>query len=211
MKKLNYIGILILLFSCKKSLLGTGEEDTYVIKVKEYKTETPLATVKISLYQCSKYDIEFGCQSTSLFASHITNNDGEYTITLSELNKADEGIVLSKAQYWDIGGGTGENHMEPEAWVNVALNLVNDYPDTCMLRLFTTGEFGITSILSFPAPKDSTVKFRLFGNETNQVTWLVYPKQKPCVFGCPLIDTVASGSFTLTPQKFETVTTTVNY
>jgi hypothetical protein len=212
MKKLyGFILIPVLLFSCKKSLVGDTEEETYTIKVKEYKTNILLPGVKISLYRCSNYDIEFGCQSTSLFVSHATNSNGEYNLTLEELNKSDEGIILSKAQYWDIAGGIGENYMEPEAWVNVTLKQVNTYPDTCMFRLFTSGEFGFVSLLDFPVPKDSTVKFRLFGNETNEVRWIVFPKQQPCIFGCPPIDSVASGSFTLTPQKFKNVTISVDY
>ena len=128
------ICIFILLGSCKKSSTGNPTETTYIIKVKEYKTNVPLPGVKISLYYCSHYDAVFGCQSTSLFATHTTDGKGEYNISQGDLNKADRGIILSKPQYWDVNGGTGEIPMEPEAWVNVTLKTSNSYPDTVSPR-----------------------------------------------------------------------------
>src|SRR3954470_3497141 len=73
--------IMVLFVSCFKIKLDTTGGDTYVIMVKEYKTNIPLPGVNIRLYRCSKYDIEFGCQATSLFATHITDSKGEYEIS----------------------------------------------------------------------------------------------------------------------------------
>src|SRR5678809_1056542 len=140
------LSIFALFVSCNKSLIDiSGEATTYVINVKEYKSDAVLPCVQISFYRCSKYDAVFGCQSTSLLATHSTDNNGEYTITQSELNKADEGIILSKYQYWDINGSTGENRMEPEARVKINLTASKAYPDTSIFELRTTGELGVTS------------------------------------------------------------------
>jgi hypothetical protein len=211
MKKNWYIVLVIITIgmACKKSA-DTMPETTYVIKSIEYKTNIPLPGVTIRLYECSKYDFEFGCQATALLATHITNSNGEYMITQKELNQADEGIVLSKTQYGDMNGGTGDVLMEPEAWVQLALKTNKSYPDTTFFQLKTTSEFGIASLLSFIPPKDSTVRFRLFGNEVNKVDWMVFTKDGIRGFYC-IIDTLDSGSLTLSPQKFQTLTSSVNY
>jgi len=47
--------------------------------------------LRIGLYRCSDYDAVFGCQSTSLFAAHTTDESVGLTITHRELNQA-EGI-----------------------------------------------------------------------------------------------------------------------
>lgn len=166
----------MLFVSCKKNSTETPAGTTYVIKVKEHKTNMPLPGVKISLYRCSNYDAVFGCRSKSLFASYSTDSKGEYTISQGDLNRANEGIILSKSQYWDIGGGTGETPMEPEAWVQIVLKASKIYPDTSIFSIKTTGELGIASFQSFKAPKDSVINFRLFGNEVNEVSWLLYTK-----------------------------------
>jgi len=198
-----------ILVSCTKS--EAPGEATYTIKVKEYKTNLPLPGVKIALYHCSNYDAVFGCQSKSVFATHATNQEGEYLITNSELNRADEGIKLSKLQYFDRDGGTGEVFMEPEGWVKVAIKTNKVYPDTSQLVLNVIGELGEGSSLTFKAPKDSTVDFRIFGNETNVINWLVYTTlPPPCLFYCP-IDTLAFGTFSLNPKKFEKLAASLDY
>ena len=204
------ICLFIILVSCSKS--ETPEETTYKITVKEYKTNIPLPGVKISLYRCSNYDAVFGCQSTSLFATHATDKNGEYALTQSELNRSDEGMILSKPQYFDRHGGTGEVPMQPEAWIKIAIKANSIYPDTSKMALSVIGELGEGSFLAFKAPKDSTVDFRIFGNETNVVNWMVYTElyQSPCIFYCP-IDTLASGTFSITPKKFEKVTASLDY
>jgi len=204
--------IFILLLSCTKALtdLTDPPEDTYVIKTVEYKTKVPLQAVKISLYRCSKYDAVFGCHSTALFATHITDDNGEYTIGSQELNKADEGIILSRGQYWEKHGGTGENQMEPEAWAMITLSSNKYYPDTSIFELKSTGELGVVSSLKFTTPKDSTIRFRLFGNETNDISWTIYTKDSKCYQYC-IIDTLNSGKLSLQPKKFETVNSNIIY
>ncbi len=201
--------IFFLLFSCKKSSTETPAVTTDLIKVKEYKTNVPLPGVNIRLYRCSKYDYVFGCQSTALFATHTTDNKGEYALTKSELNKADEGIVLSKSEYWNRKGGTGENPMEPEAWVKIALKASKAYPDSSIFVIQTIGEIGGGASQSLKAPKDSIINFRLIGNEINKVTWVLYTKYS-CIYYCSG-DTLAFGSLSLNPQKFETLTSSIIY
>ncbi len=199
-----------LLVSCKKMGIDKPPEETYIIKVKEYKTNILLPGVTIKLYRCSRYDPEFGCQATSLFATHATDINGEYKITQGDLNRSDKGIVLSKAGYWDIRGGGGEIAMEPEAWVSLTLKATKNYPDTSLLQLKTTGEFGFVSFVTLKAPKDSTINYRLFGNETNVLNWMLFTKDLSCYQFC-LYDTLATGSITFKPQKFERLTSSLNY
>ena len=202
--------VMVVFVSCKKTKADTTGGNTYVIMVKEYKTNIPLPGVHISLYRCSSYDIEFGCQATSLFATYITDSKGEYKISQLDLNKADEGITLSRSQYWSRHGGTGEVAMEPEAWTNITIKASKDYPDTSLLQLKAIGEFGAASFETIKAPKDSMMKYRLFGNETNVIDWIVYTKDLSCIIYC-VYDTLASGSLTLKPGKFESLASSLNY
>ena len=201
---------LTVFISCKKSSDNSSQGDTYLMTVKEYKTNIPLAGVKISLYKCTNYDNVFGCRSKAVFATHSTDQNGEYAFTLGELDQADQGIVLSKTQYWDMGGGQGDVLMEPEAIVNLTLKTSKAYPDTSLFELKTTSEFGIASFETFIAPKDSTFNYRLFGNEKNKINWIVYTKDLSCYQYC-IEDTIARGSLTLNPQKFETLSSSIDY
>jgi hypothetical protein len=211
MKKIVFNALLCLLalfVSCKKSAIP--EESTYLIKVKEYKTNMPLPGVKISLYKCTNYDAVFGCQSKSVFATHSTDQKGEYSFIEAEYLKVNEGIILSKPQYFDTQGNAGEISMQPEAWVKIGLKTSKSYPDTCLIDLNTTGELGNGSSLTFKAPEDSVVNFRLFGNEINVVNWVLYTKLIACYQYCPR-DTLAYGSFSLSPKKFESLTSSIDY
>ncbi|WP_373517175.1 hypothetical protein [Pricia sp.] len=189
---------------------SSTQEDTYLMTVKEYKTNIPLAGVKISLYKCTNYDNEFGCQSKAVFATHFTDQNGQYAFTSSKYSQVNEGIILSKSQYWDMQGNQGEIPMEPEAIVNLTLKTSNAYPDKSLFQLKTTGELGSASFETFIAPKDSTFSYRLFGNEINTINWIVLTKELGCYQYCDY-DTIASGSFILNPKKFETLNSSVDY
>lgn len=196
--------------SCKKLINASPQENTYLMTVKEYKTNIPLAGVLISLYKCSKYDNIFGCQSTAVFVTRSTDQNGEYAFTQSELNQSNQGIILSKSRYWERPGGQGDRPMEPEAIVNLTLKASKSYPDTSMFQLDITSELGNGSGKTFRAPKDSSFNFRLFGNQKNTVKWVVYTKDLRCYQYCNR-DTLAHGSVTLNPQKFETLNTSIDY
>jgi hypothetical protein len=202
------ICIITLLASCSSSESENQEEpNSYTIKVKEHKTNLPLQGVEISLYYC-KYDIEFGCQK-KLLRTHMTDAKGEYKMTKEEYLEADEGFILRKPQYWDVNRKREEIIMEPEAWTTISIKTNTAYPSTSYFVLKTTSELGIESTKFFKAPKDSIVDFRLFGNETNIVGWAVYKIGYPPY--CDPCEIIANASFTLRPQKFETLPSTINY
>lgn len=170
----------------------------------------PLSGVRINLYKCGRYDNILGCQSKLVFATRSTDQNGEYSFTQSELNQSTEGIVLSRGRYWDVEGHQGEVLMEPEALVDITLKASRSYPDTSIFEMSTTSELGNGSAKSFRAPKDSSISYRLFGNEQNIIKWVVYTSLPRCHIYCPR-DTLATGSLTLDPQKFETLKTSINY
>jgi len=199
-----------LFVSCKKSLTASSGENTFTITVKEHKNRIPLAGVIISLYKCSNYDAVFGCMSTTVFARYTTDQKGEYVISRGDLNRANEGIIFSKPQYWDRSGGTGEIPMQPEAWVKIGLKASKRYPDSSFFEIQTVGELGAGGHQSFPAPADSIINFRLIGNEMNKVTWVLLKKDPGCIYYC-IRDTLAFGSLFFNPQKFEQLTSSLNY
>ena len=203
------VGASFLFIACGKTL-GTNDPESYTIKVMEHKTNTPLSGVTVSLYRCTNYDLVFGCQGKAKFATYTTNSKGEAVIPDNDYNKANEGIVLSRSQYWEIQGGQGDNYMLPEALARLTLKTSKNYPDTTMLDIMTEGDFGIKNVLTIKAPKDSIADFRMIGNASNTIRWIAYPKMPPCIFYCPR-DTLAAGNIMLSAQKFETVSSTINY
>jgi len=197
--------------SCKKSSLEDSSDTTSLIKIREYATNIALPTVNIKMYTCSNYDFEFGCQSTSLFVVRVTDKNGEYMISKRELNKANQGMIFSKSQYWDREGRTGENFMEPEAWAKITLKRIIRYPDSSFFAVSTTSELGLQSYLEFKAPrKDSVFYFRLFGSEINQISWMVFTKPAIYYLCCPT-DSLAGGNLSLSPKKFETLAASIDY
>jgi len=205
-KLLVYISVLLV--SCKKFLAENTGNTTSRIIVKEYATGIPLPDAQIKLYTCDHFDILYGCQGTSQFATLITDRKGECTITQAQLTKASKGIVMSKSQYWDRPGGPGVNLLEPEAWVKLSLTAINNYPDTSFFVLRTPGQHAI-SVLGFKAPLDSVINFQLFGDETNAISWMVYTTKGYCPY-CSY-DTLSRGGLTLHPKKFENLTASINY
>lgn len=186
---------------------NTEDNTIYTIKVKEYKTNLPLEGVKINLYYC-EYDIEFGCL-TRFLPVYTTDEKGETKIPKEVYTKADKGFISKKTQYWDRNIKTKEIVMEPEAWAKISLKTNTTFPSTSLFVLKTTGELNIESFKSFKAPKDSIIDFRLFGNEINKIDWVVYKTGYPPY--CNPCDILASGSLSLNPQKFETLTSSINY
>ena len=77
-KLLVYVSVLLV--SCKKFLAENLGNTTSRIIVKEYATSVPLPDVEIKLYTCYRFDVLFGCQGTSQFATLITDHKGECTM-----------------------------------------------------------------------------------------------------------------------------------
>ncbi len=152
-------------------------------------------------------DIEFGCRAKQLFATGQTDNNGKYISMHGEINHADEGIVLSKANYWNAQGGTGKRYMSPEAWINLHLSRQKNYPDTSLFSYVIAGEYNQGESISFKPPTDTVVKVRAFGNEANTLNWQVIVKTKDCYIGCNT-DTLSKGVLTQKFNKF--VTTSIN-
>jgi hypothetical protein len=100
--------------------------------------------------------------------------------------------------------------MEPEAKVNLALKATRAYPDSSMIELKTISEIGNASVENFKVPLDATHTYRLFENEKNTINWIVYTKDLSCFQYC-ILDTLASGSLILNPQKFETLNAAIDY
>lgn len=209
--------IFTLLTSCSSSDYfqedNTEDNTIYTIKVKEHKTNLPLEGVKINLYYCY-YDIEFGCQKRSL-ATFITDIKGETRIPKKEYEKADEGFISKKPQYWDINMKLQEIALEPEAWAKISLKTNTTFPRTSYFILKTKGELGVENILRIKTPKDTVVNFRLFGNEMNKINWGVYATYGICnawsgICSLPT-DTITYGNISLNPQKFETLTSSINF
>ena len=140
MKKQNFfIFIITILFlSCSKS-----EEEMALFEVFEYKTNTPIPSVRIDLLRCSNYDVVFGCQATEIIATGLTDNTGKCSFKVNELNKAKEGSKIHKPGYWDADGHTGKNYLTPEAWINLHLKRQNTYPSPRLFfRYGINGESG---------------------------------------------------------------------
>jgi hypothetical protein len=140
----------------------------------------------------------------------LTAGKGEYTFTNGELNQANEGVTLKKSQYFDGGGGEGDRTMEPEGWINIHLKPMSSYPDTTIFTIGSVGEVGTASGQSFKAPNDSTIRLRAVGNESNVVSWLAFTKDPRCFQFC-IIDTLAFGTFSVSPAKFEVIDHPLDY
>jgi hypothetical protein len=194
--------ILVLTCACRKTST-TEEGPTTVLKTKEFRTGVPVPNVTVQLFRCSNYDYVFGCVATSLFATFYTDGKGECRAKDEVLKRADKGILYSRSQYWETPAGKA---MEPEAFVEVSLKASKTYPDSLHIALATRGETGVVSRSAFKAPKDTVVKFRVFGNAQNDVKWFLYLENcLPFSTLCDANSTWAEGGFTVEPEKFMTV------
>jgi hypothetical protein len=203
------------MISCSKR---EEDEPTVLFEVFEYKTTTPVEAVQVSLLKCSDYDIQFGCQSTTIFASRMTDNTGRCSFTEKVLHGANKGIKLSNPKYWDTEGYPGTNYIAPEGWIMVQLTRQNVYS---VPRLFyqydIDGESGHARINPFTVPLDTIVKIRAFGNEVNRLNWRL-GSGSMSVFGggfgfntYEVTPVLASGILTQSPGRFGTTSITLSY
>lgn len=204
---------LTLLISCSNSDSMGDDNDIIVIKTKEHKTNLPLEGVKVTLYGCSQLDFEFGCISPDLQAPFNSDANGNCRVPKNIYNKMDEKAVVEKSKYWRKSyksSGT-ELAIEPEAWVTITTKTTMTYPSTSFIALRTTGELGVVSVEKIIPASTSNLNYRLFGNETNKIDWVLYESGNLVgiyCFDCPVI---SSGNFILHPQKFEQLAYTLNY
>lgn len=204
MKAVIVIVVLLAFLGCSKS--SNRQEETVILRAKEFGTGLPLADVILLLRKCSDYDFVFGCRATTVFTTYTTNANGECRVKAGDYRGANEGILYVKQRYWDTKNG---EQMEPEAFVAIALKAGMAYRNGLYIRLATKSLGGLSSTAIFPAPKDSMVAFRVFGNEQNDISWLLF-SGGGCGTFC-LADTVASGRLAVSPKKFETVNNTLLY
>lgn len=200
---------ILFITSCTKSIDRDEVERQYEFEVLEYKTDMPIAGARIDLLMCTKYDAVFGCRSTGILSSKLTDTKGLCSITASEYDKADKGIKISRGGYWTEDGRSGKNYLVPEALLSLHVKKQNNYPDTSYMAISISGPFGI-SFLSFKAPSDSIITIKAFGNENNNTRWSVFTRSPECFAFCTS-DTLSKGNFSKPLGKMETGSFTLNY
>jgi hypothetical protein len=168
-RKLIVVLHLTLFISCTKS-----KDDTTIFEVFEYKTNTPIPNVKIDLLRCTNYDLVFGCQSTTIFATGYTDNNGRYSFKQSVFNRTNEGIKLFKPNYCNTAGYPGKNYLATEGWINLHLIRQNIYTFPILYFDYDiSGESGITYANPLEIPVDTIIKIRAFGNQVNKINWAI--------------------------------------
>ena len=197
-----------LLYACSKSDDVAPPQPAHVFEVLEYKTNIPIAGAKVDLYTCTRYDAVFGCRTTGIFSSKITDAKGLCSFTNTEY-KADEGVKVSKSGYWTREGGV-KTYLQPEAFLNLHIKKQNNYPDTSYISIEISSEMGQVSFLSLKAPADSIINIKAFGNQNNNTKWTVFTRSSGCFNFC-LADTLARGNFAKPLAKAETATYTLSY
>ena len=128
------VSILIYLVSCSKKDINAEPPVTpHNIEVYEHKTNIPVQGASVKLKRCTKYDIEFGCQQTGVFASYFTGTDGTANISDQDYHKCDEGMVIEKPGYWPQAASLGRNEITPEGLVQVTIKKIHEN-NRCFLR-----------------------------------------------------------------------------
>lgn len=216
-KNILYISIFVFYFlniKCAPDIdLGLHPVDysgeTKTIKVKEYKTNSPVSGAKFSTYYCKEYDIEFGqCtyENTILLSSCTTDNNGICNCIFP--NMSFHHINIEKSMYWAKHyhniESSNEYTIQPEAWVNVTFKTNATYPSTSIFYVKINGELRYETA-SVPVINNSNKIFILFGNEENKIDWVLH---KTYDSGSEILN---SGSFILHPNKFENLEYTLNY
>lgn len=217
MKASHYVEfpVLILIVSCSKVLESKGPE--YPMKVFEYHTTSPVPDVRVDMYHCTDRDLYGECINPELYATGYTNKNGEYIFSSSNFNRANEGIVLTKAKYWEGSGGEGDRFIVPEGWLDLRMIRKNTYPDTSDVLLTMYGETGFGGSFYFRAPADSVIKIRGFGNQTNNVYWTIsHEVSLPWICFFPVCgpfasDTLANGVITKVLNKAGSTSFTLEY
>ncbi|MFT3682638.1 MAG: hypothetical protein QM791_20445 [Ferruginibacter sp.] len=178
----------ILVIICLAVLVaGCGKQQPAVeeytnLEVYEAGGGTPVPGAQVKLMRCSKYDFEFGCQQRGVFATYSTGSDGIARVKNEDYRRADEGIIISKAGYWQQGGSQGRNEICAEGIITATIKRKNAYPDGKHFYLFISDEFhrmttgnGMEVMDLYPL-HDTTVTFKAFASQQNQLKWIVGEK-----------------------------------
>jgi hypothetical protein len=215
-RKLLVILSLSIFISCSKSKEeATSQEATSLFEIFEYKTNTPVSSVRINLLRCSYYDLVFGCQATEIVSTGLTDNNGRYSFKQSELNRSNQGIKLHKSNYWDAGGNPGINYIAPESWISIHLIRQNVYSfPRLFFRYDINGESGNARINPFTVPFDTIIKVRAFGNQVNRVNWQIGSGISSSYISFnnySVTPILANGILTQSPDRFGTTSITLTY
>ena len=185
------------------------KESEYEFEVLEYKSNAPIEGAKVDLYTCM-YDIVFGCSSTAISVSKLTNAQGVCSFSKAQHDKGDKGIIISKVGYWARSSSAfGTNYLQPEALLKVHIKRQNNYPDSSYMNIEISGEDGNSSSRAFKAPIDSLMTIRVFGNGDNNTAWRVYTIRRDCPGTCS--NTLIQGNFSKPLAKMEQGSFTLYY
>src|SRR5688572_25443106 len=179
MKKILAIALLtaFAIISCKKN--EQQVDDSVTVEVVEVISAKPVANATITLYKCTNYDNIFGCLSKGVLATYSTDAAGIAKIKSADYNGANEGLQISKGQYWTQEGQMGKNELCPEGWIRLNIKRTSNYPDSLAFFLFNVEErFVLTTsegmrVLKMNQRTDTTVLIRAFGAQKNTLKWLV--------------------------------------
>lgn len=119
-------------------------------------------------------------------------------IRYADYNGANEGLKISKSQYWTQDGSMGKNELCPEGWIRLNIKRTSNYPDSLVFVLFNveerfllTGSEGM-KVLKMNQRTDTTVLIRAFGTQKNTLLWKV--AEEFIAWNGITYNTVASGS-----------------
>jgi hypothetical protein len=165
------------IISCKKNYPRADEAVT--VEVVEINSAKPVANAALTLYKCTDYDNIFGCLLKGVLATYSTDAAGIAKIRSADYYGANEGLQISKGQYWTQEGQMGKNELCPEGWIRLNIKRTSNYPDSLVFFLFNveerfllTGSEGMR-VLKMNQRADTTVLIRAFGSQKNALKWLV--------------------------------------
>lgn len=209
----------VLLLLCVTALVCCKKSDTnpaniiQQMRVLEYKTNTPLADVKVDMYSCIPPPGMTTCDTGHLIFSGYTDESG--IVATTQFYHAVFGITLTKDNYITAAGGAGDRYMYPAAYLRLHLIKDSAYADTTAFVYYTdsTLSSGVGSYTSItPPPADTIINLQLPGDSTYTITCgVVIPvlncTAPPC---CPewLTDTI---THSIRLEKFGDSTITIRY
>ena len=202
LKQIGLFAILVLCIQCSEDDANSNET---LITVMEYKTNEPVSEARIITYYCSNPDLVFGCLRESVYSSCTTDSRGSCKVEFHEYES--EGFKIEKANYWSRSIAIGENRyaIQPLAWVEITFIPQDSYPESSFFYFKVTGEVGFDEATNIRPLDNSIFNLSLFGNEENNVIWILYDNSE----GFNKI--LKRGSFSFSPAKFERLNHTLSY
>lgn len=200
------------LLCCKKETTNPADV-IQQMKVLEYKTNMPLANVRVDMYSCIPPPGRTNCDTGHLIFTGYTDTNG--IVSTNEFYHAAFGITLTKDNYITAAGAAGTVYMYPAA--HVRLHLIKDsvYADTTAFVYYidSTLRAGAGSFTYLtPPPADTIIQLQLPGDSTyNIFCGVVIPPVNCIADSCRaawLMDTTIQS---LRLEKFGDSTVTIRY